>query len=109
MPSPPACRYVTRYETKGHAKVESRILGNENVRFGRGGTGILDQGSRSLPHQNLREALDQLFRTYSQALDAVNVLVHQQPVPLPDGAMAVPVPPQDIPLPAQQRAAERQA
>jgi transposase len=59
--------------------------------------------------QNLREALDQVFSTYSQALDAVNVLVHQQPVPLPDGAMAVPVPPQDIPLPAQQRAAERQA
>jgi transposase len=58
--------------------------------------------------QNLREALDQVFSTYSQALDAVNVLVHQQPVPLPDGAMAVPVPPQDIPLPAQQRAAERQ-
>jgi len=59
--------------------------------------------------QNLREALDQVFSTYSQALDAVNVLVHQQPVPLPDGAMAVPVPPQDISLPAQQRAAERQA
>ena len=36
-------------------------------------------------------------------------LVHQQPVPLPDGAMAVPVPPHDIPLPAQQRAAQRQA
>ena len=33
--------------------------------------------------QNLREALDQVFSTHSQALDAVNVLVHQQPVPLP--------------------------
>src|SRR4030095_9468765 len=33
----------------------------------------------------------------------------QQPVPLPDGAMAVPVPPHDLPLPAQQRAAHRQA
>ena len=59
--------------------------------------------------QNLREALDQVFLTQSQALDAVNALVHQQPVPLPDGAMAVPVPPHDIPLPAQQRAAQRQA
>ena len=59
--------------------------------------------------QNLREALDQVFLTHSQALDAVNALVHQQPVPLPDGAMAVPVPPHDIPLPAQQRAAQRQA
>src|SRR5499427_5076805 len=59
--------------------------------------------------QNLREALDQVFSTHSQALDAVNVLVHQQPVPLPDGAIAVPVPPQDLPLPAQQRAGQRQA
>jgi transposase len=58
--------------------------------------------------QNLREALDQVFSTHSQALDAVNVLVHQQPVPLPDGAMAVPVPPHDISLPAQQRAVQRQ-
>jgi len=59
--------------------------------------------------QNLREALDQVFSTHSQALDAVNVLVHQQPVPLPDGVLAVPVPPHDIPLPAQQRAEQRQA
>jgi len=59
--------------------------------------------------QNLREALDQVFLTQSHALDAVNETVRQQPVPLPEGAMAVPVPPHDIPLPAQQRAAQRQA
>jgi hypothetical protein len=59
--------------------------------------------------QNLREALDQVFSTHSQALDAVNALVYQQPVPLSDGALAVPVPAHDIPLPAQQRAAQRQA
>ena len=59
--------------------------------------------------QNLREALDQVFSTHSQALDAVNALVHQHPVPLADGALAVPVPPHDIPLPAQQRAAQHQA
>ena len=59
--------------------------------------------------QNLREALDQVFSTHSQALDAVNALVHQQPVPLPNGALAVPVPPHAISLPVQQRAAERQA
>jgi len=59
--------------------------------------------------QNLREALDQVFSTHSQALDAVNALVHQQPVPLPDGAMAMPVPPHDIPRPAQQHAVQRQA
>jgi transposase len=59
--------------------------------------------------QNLREALDQVFLTQSHALDAVNETARQQPVPLPEGAMAVPVPPHDIPLPAQQRAAQRQA
>ena len=59
--------------------------------------------------QNLREALDQVFLTHSPILDAVNETMRQQPVPLPDGAMAVPVPPHDIPLPAQQRAAQRQA
>jgi len=59
--------------------------------------------------QNLREALDQVFITQSHVLDAVNETMRQQPVPLPDGAMAVPVPPHDIPLPAQQRAAQRQA
>jgi transposase len=58
--------------------------------------------------QNLREALDQVFSTQRQALDAVNALGHQQPVPLSDGALAVPVPPHDIPLPAQQRAVPRQ-
>jgi transposase len=59
--------------------------------------------------QNLREALDQVFSTHSQVLDAVNGLVHQQPIPLPEGAMAVPVPPHDIPHAAQQRARQRQA
>jgi transposase len=59
--------------------------------------------------QNLREALDQVFSAHSQALDAVNALVHQQPVPLPDGTPAVPVPPHDdLPRPAQQRAVQRQ-
>jgi transposase len=58
--------------------------------------------------QNLREALDQVFITQSPVLDAVNEVMRQQPVPLPEGAMAVPVPAHDIPLPAQQRAAQRQ-
>jgi transposase len=59
--------------------------------------------------QNLREALDQVFSTHSQALDAVNATLQPQPVPLSDGALAVSVPPHHISLPAQQRAAERQA
>jgi transposase len=59
--------------------------------------------------QNLREALDQVFATHRQALESVNALERQQPVALSDGALAVPVPAHDIPLPAQQRAAQRQA
>src|SRR5207237_352303 len=59
--------------------------------------------------QNLREALDQVFLTHAKTLDAINALVHQQPVVLSDGAGAVSVPAHEIPLPAQQRAAQRQA
>jgi transposase len=60
--------------------------------------------------QNLREALDQVFMTHETALEAVNALMRQQPVLLPDGAVAVPVPPPvETPTPAQQRAGQRQA
>ena len=59
--------------------------------------------------QNLREALDQVFVTHRQALEAVNALERRQSVELPDGAVAVAVRAHDIPLPAQQRAAQRQA
>jgi transposase len=60
--------------------------------------------------QNLREALDQVFTTYPQAFDAVNALERQQPVVLPDGVVAVPVPsPAEPPTLAQQRAGQRQA
>src|SRR5882672_8308330 len=47
--------------------------------------------------QNLREALDQVFTTHHHALDAVNEAVCQQPIPLPDGTVAVPVPPPATP------------
>jgi len=60
--------------------------------------------------QNLREALDQVFMTHEKALEAVNALMRQEPVLLPDGAVAVPVPPAEPPRPAQQqRATQRQA
>jgi transposase len=59
--------------------------------------------------QNLAEVLDQVFTTHGQALDVVNAALCQQPVPLPDGAVAVPVPAPDTPTAAQQRAAQRQA
>ena len=59
--------------------------------------------------QNLREALDQVFSIHSHVLDAVNETICSLPVPLPNGALAVPVPPHAISLSAQQRAAERQA
>jgi transposase len=74
-----------------------------------GASGAIQVADRFHLLQNLREALDQVFITHSPILDAVNETMRQQPVPLPDGAMAVPVPPHDIPLPAQQRAAQRQA
>jgi transposase len=58
--------------------------------------------------QNLREALDQVFLAQSHVLDAVNDTMRQQPMLQSEGTMAVPVPPHDLPLPAQQRAAQRQ-
>jgi hypothetical protein len=62
--------------------------------------------------QNLAEALTEVFTTQRTALDAVNAAARQQPVPLPDGTVAVPVPPPATPPRAQQaaqRAAQRQA
>ena len=59
--------------------------------------------------QNLREALDQVCIMHGHVLDAVNETMRQQPVSRPDGAIAVPVPSHALPLPAQQRAAQRQA
>jgi transposase len=58
--------------------------------------------------QNLAEALDQVFTSHGQVLDAVNETMRQQPVPLSDGTVAVPVPLPSTPTPAQQRAAQRQ-
>jgi transposase len=49
--------------------------------------------------QNLREALNQVFTTHAKALDAVNTLWRQQPILLPDGVLAVPVPPLPSPPP----------
>src|SRR6267378_6224002 len=59
--------------------------------------------------QHLREALDQVFTTHHHALDAVNAAVGQQPIPLPDGTVAVPVPPPATPPLVQQQAAQRAA
>jgi transposase len=59
--------------------------------------------------QNLRETLDEVFTTHHHALDAVNAAARQQPVPLPDGTLAVPVPPPPTPARAEQHAAQRAA
>src|SRR5262249_56768822 len=59
--------------------------------------------------QNLAEALTHVFTTHSRALDAVNATEHQQPVLLPDGTSAVPVPPPPTPPAAEARAAQRAA
>jgi len=59
--------------------------------------------------QNLRDTLDEVFTTHHDALNAVNAARHQQPVPLPDGTLAVPVPPPPIPARAEQQGAQRAA
>jgi transposase len=59
--------------------------------------------------QNLAEALDQVFTAHGQVLDVVNAALRQQPMPVSDGVVVVPVPSTDPPTPAQQGAAQRQA
>jgi transposase len=59
--------------------------------------------------QNLAEALEEVFTTQHQTFDAVNAARRQQPVPLPDGTLAVPVPPPATPPRAAQQAAQRAA
>jgi len=59
--------------------------------------------------QNLAEALEEVFTTQHHAFDAVHAARRQQPVPLPDGTTAVPVPPPPTPPRAQQQAAQRAA
>jgi transposase len=59
--------------------------------------------------QNLAEALEQVFTTHPQGLEAVNAAVRQQPVLLSDGTQAVPVPPPPTPPAEEARAAQRAA
>jgi transposase len=59
--------------------------------------------------QNLAEALEEVFTTQHQTFDAVNAARRQQPIPLPDGTLAVPVPPPATPPRAAQQAAQRAA
>jgi transposase len=74
-----------------------------------GASAAIQVADRFHVRQNLREALEHVFTTYPQAFDAVNALERQQPVVLPDGVVAVPVPPPaEPPTPAPQRAVQRQ-
>jgi len=59
--------------------------------------------------QNLAEALEPVFTTHDRALQAVNAAMRQQPVPLPDGTVAVAVPPPPTPPAEEARAAQRAA
>jgi transposase len=59
--------------------------------------------------QNLAEALTHVCTTHGRALEAVNATAHPQPVPLPDGPSAVPVPPPPTPPAEQARTAQRAA
>src|SRR5262249_7785490 len=59
--------------------------------------------------QNLAEALEPVFTTHARALQAVNAAMRQQPVLLPDGTVAVAVPPPPTPPAEEARAAQRAA
>jgi transposase len=59
--------------------------------------------------QNLAEVLDEVFTTHHQVLNTVNAAMRHLPVPLPDGTMAVPIPPPPTPARAEQQAAQRAA
>ena len=59
--------------------------------------------------QNLAEVLDEVCTTHHHVLQAVNAAMRQQPVPRPDGTVAVPVPPPATPPRAEQQAAQRAA
>ncbi|HEY5870651.1 MAG TPA: ISL3 family transposase, partial [Candidatus Tectomicrobia bacterium] len=59
--------------------------------------------------QNLAEALEPVFLRHHHALTAVNAALRQQPVSLPDGTRAVPVPSPPTPPAEQARAAQRAA
>ena len=59
--------------------------------------------------QNLRETLDHVFATQGPALDAVNATMQQQAVPLPDGTVAVAIPPPPTPPTEEARAAQHAA
>jgi transposase len=74
-----------------------------------GAPGATQVADRLHSLQNLKDVLDHVFTMHEKTLDTVNATLRPQPIPLSDGTLAVLVPPQDISLPAQQRAAERQA
>jgi transposase len=59
--------------------------------------------------QNLAEALEPVFTMHHHALAAVNAAMRQQPMSLPDGTLAVPVPSPPTPPAEQVRAAQRAA
>lgn len=55
------------------------------------------------------DALDQVFHTHRPALEAVNDMLRRQGVPLPDGTVAVAVPPLRTPTTTPQQVAQRRA
>ena len=68
-------------------------------------------GGRPLPYttEPRRSPYPRLHRRIAGALDAVNATARQQPVPLPNGTSAVPVPPPPTPPAEEARAAQRAA
>lgn len=79
----------------------------EGARHGAPGATQVADRFHVLP--NRAEALPHVLATHGRALDAVNATAQQQPVLLPDGTSAVPVPPPPPPPAEEARAAQRAA
>jgi hypothetical protein len=69
-------------------------------------TDILDQGSRSLPHQNLAATLEAVFSAHHQDLAALHEATRPKPIPLDADAVLV-APPGASPKARQQSAQSR--
>ena len=94
-PAEPVAQWLQAHPgVEGIARDRSRAYA-EGAR--QGASAAIQVADRFHGLHHLREALDHVFTTSPQACDAVNALERQQPVLLPDGVVAVPVPPPAAP------------